>query len=258
MQIKQGQTIYERSAHVEGGDAAIVYNVDGGSAVAASGDVVAATGGVAVGGNVHGDINVFSRTEEQELDEFFERAVAGYENQLLKRLRKHPTSPYKFLLPFALEDSAIFCGRDQCAQELLAALNGNQGDHRLLIVHAPSGAGKTSLLQAGLGQRLVDDNRLPIYARAYEDPTAAIKRAVIPAQFGAQPARVDALDLYQFLGRVVRFMGSDFQGLVIILDQFEEFFIFERSDAQQALFVDSLAEVVDDAMLPIKIVLAIR
>ena len=131
-QVNQGQTVYDRSAHAEGGGSATVYSVSGGGAIATG-------GGVAVGGNVYGGVNItYSKTDEQELDEFLERAVAVYESQLSAILRKRPTRPYKFLLPFALEDSTIFCGRDQCVEELIAALERD----RLLVVHAPSGAGR--------------------------------------------------------------------------------------------------------------------
>ena len=50
-QVNQGQTVYDRSAHAEGGGSATVYSVSGGGAIATG-------GGVAVGGNVHGGISV--------------------------------------------------------------------------------------------------------------------------------------------------------------------------------------------------------
>ena len=105
----------------------------------------------------------------------------------------------------------------------------------------------------------MNDNRLPIYARAYEDPTAAVKQAVIPAQTGAQPARLSELDLHEFLGRVVRFKG-DFRELVVIFDQFEEFFIFEfeRPPVQWWAFVNSLAAAIENKLLPVRFILAIR
>jgi len=56
--VNQAQTIYEHSAHAEGGGDATTYNVSGGGVVATGGSVAAGKGGVAVSGDVHGDITI--------------------------------------------------------------------------------------------------------------------------------------------------------------------------------------------------------
>ena len=58
-------------------------------------------------------------------------------------------NPYKALLSYELQDAPLFFGRDQNCTELLGALD--QG--RLTVLYAESGAGKTSLLKAGLMSR---------------------------------------------------------------------------------------------------------
>ena len=73
-----------------------------------------------------------------------------------------------------MEDRAIFFGRDAA----IDALHSIIFKDRLTVVQACSGAGKTLLLSAGLGPRLIEEGRLPIYARPYEDPVLAIKRAL--------------------------------------------------------------------------------
>ena len=75
---------------------------------------------------------------------------------------------------FTLNDTNLFFGRDRAKEDLYQTLLKD----RLTILHAKSGAGKTSLLNAGLSPHLISEGRLPVYARAYEDPVLAIKQAI--------------------------------------------------------------------------------
>lgn len=68
-------------------------------------------------------------------------------------------NPYKALLSYELQDAPLFFGRDQNCTELLGALD--QG--RLTVLYAESGAGKTSLLKAGLMSRLVARGRSGVH-----------------------------------------------------------------------------------------------
>ncbi|MDQ3974007.1 MAG: toll/interleukin-1 receptor domain-containing protein, partial [Actinomycetota bacterium] len=65
-------------------------------------------------------------------------------------------SPYPGLEPFAVEDAAVFFGRDQEIASLLEALQPTvQRDRgRFVAVVGPSGSGKSSLVRAGLLPRL--------------------------------------------------------------------------------------------------------
>src|SRR5688572_21345579 len=62
-------------------------------------------------------------------------------------------SPYKGLLPYSLNDVEIFYGRNKAKRDLLAHITRSP----LTVLHAESGAGKSSLLQAGISAELISN-----------------------------------------------------------------------------------------------------
>ena len=69
--------------------------------------------------------------------------------------------PYRGLLPFGESDAEVFYGRERLAAELAAKLAARAASGGLVVVTGASGAGKSSLLRAGL---------LPILARGQQVP----------------------------------------------------------------------------------------
>src|SRR5947209_4802028 len=135
-----------------------------------------------------------------------------------------PPDPYKFLDPFGLKDEPIFFGREAATKELYKKVLRD----RLTVLHAKSGAGKTSLLNAGLSPRFIREGRLPLYIHAYykdEDPALAIKRVITSTVHEPWPRLLHDLPLHEFLGLVCDRLSRNTQELIIILDQFEQFFL---------------------------------
>jgi len=62
-------------------------------------------------------------------------------------------NPYVGPQPFRQEDQAFFFGRDREANEAVSLIIA----HRVLVLYAESGAGKTSLINAGILPRLVKE-----------------------------------------------------------------------------------------------------
>lgn len=160
-------------------------------------------------------------------------------------------SPYKALLDYKISDAPLFYGRRAAIQELFHYLQPGT----LTVLHAESGAGKTSLLQAGLSSRLLVHGHLPLHIRPWnQDPAIAIKRAFLP-NLTKTPGLAQA-PLLDFLHQVTAILGQNAH-LYLFLDQFEEFFTLLDSTRQNN-FVAELGDCLDDPTLPVCWMLALR
>jgi WD40 repeat protein len=192
------------------------------------------------------------RDQEQTL---LAEAVVNLADRLQKVVAQPPqtslfSNPYKSLLEYRLEDAALFYGRSQAIEQMLNRLH----RHPLTILHAESGAGKSSLLQAGLASRLLSRGDLPLHIRPWNvNPALAVKRTILP--IGQAPGLAQA-SLFDFLHKVIHILGPD-SHLYIFLDQFEEFFT-QLDEATRKDFVGQLAECLEDESLRVRWVLAMR
>jgi HEAT repeat protein len=214
---------------------------------------------VSAGGHILISGNVYTRSDLEELEEYLTRAVSAYERDMSQTIIRMsmPPHPYKFLDPFDLKDEPIFFGREAATKELYTkALR-----DRLTVLHAKSGAGKTSLLKAGLSPRFIREGRLPLYAHAYyqdEDPVMAIKRVIASAAHGPWPRLLRDLPLDVFLGLVCARLGRDTYELIVILDQFEQFFILWSQPEARRAFIKALSICYDNQQLPLRFIIALR
>jgi len=219
-------------------------------------DVIQAVISGQVAGDVHIGDKVYTRSDLEELHDYLARAVATYEARMSRVLGRQPPPehPYKFLYAFELQDAHIFFGREAAIEALYKKVL----SHRLTVLHARSGTGKTSLLNAGLSPLLIEEDRLPVYARVYNDPILAVKRAIAPSSLGPWPELLPALSLQEFLGLVCVYLDHQVQELVVILDQFEEFFVLPVEPDVRQSFINSLGDCYEDSTLPVRFVIGVR
>ncbi|MEW5956100.1 MAG: ATPase, T2SS/T4P/T4SS family [Chloroflexota bacterium] len=189
-----------------------------------------------------------------EVEPFVREAVLAYQNQMWLVRPEIPTTPYKFLLPFGLKDQAIFFGRDQALDRLDETLF----QARLTILHARSGAGKSSLLNAGLGPRLLAQGYLPIFARTYDNPIAAVIDNIANRGNPPRPRALAEMSLHTFLKLVTAQMDRRIRELIVILDQFEEMFTQVPTPEERRRYLADLASCLEDEGLPLRFVWAIR
>lgn len=163
-----------------------------------------------------------------------------------------PASPYKGLQAYTEDDAAIFFGRGQESMQLANRVLAN----RLTILYGESGVGKSSLLQAGLGQRMATQRGLlavaisepgkPIVENLHESLLTAARR------IGLSPeSRGDLTGL-------VRAIQRDLDGpVVLVIDQAEQFFLIYNDEERAAALVQ-LQGFLADRSLNLRFVIAIR
>jgi hypothetical protein len=183
--------------------------------------------------------------------------------------RKIPAAPYKGLVPYTDDDAALFFGRDAERSIIVANLRSS----RFTLLYGPSGVGKSSVVGAGvvhyLRQRAkasIQKRGTPEFAVIYfnqwrDDPVVGLLRAVrqeveslLGTTFEDPPTtRFKTLDeqLVMWAERV----GGD---LLIILDQFEDYFLYHPTEDGPGTFVEEFPRVVTDIEARVNFVVSIR
>ncbi|MBP6787636.1 MAG: SUMF1/EgtB/PvdO family nonheme iron enzyme, partial [Candidatus Promineofilum sp.] len=189
-----------------------------------------------------------------------ERLADGLEAQLdrYRRLAEvtafaPSVNPYRALKSYEIEHAGQFYGRGADIDRLWGYL-----DRPLSVVRAESGAGKSSLLKAGLASRLLAGGHLPIYLRPIDRYPGDELKAWFAADFDTQPGyeRLRADSLTGFLERVTRLLGVG-RVVVILLDQFEEFFYYQP-EGERKRFAAELADCVERLRGSVRWLFAIR
>lgn len=179
------------------------------------------------------------------------RAAAGPPDWRAYRDQKR--APYRFLASYDLLDASIYAGREADVERL----EGEVLAHRLVVLQGPVGAGKTSLLQAGLTPRLLARGYLVLAAQSYADPIAALRDGLQQARDQIQVDLSQATDLVEL---VRAGQASLDRPVVIILEHFETFFTEPRLNAAgRERFRDALAAFRETTFrLPACLVISIR
>jgi tetratricopeptide (TPR) repeat protein len=165
-------------------------------------------------------------------------------------------SAIKGLLPYGEKDAELFARlqREQDLTECVQALTAS--DFRFGVLCGESGNGKTSFLQAGLRPALPQNNHRCVYVKCTElDPIEAIRQALLE-QLVPPDKVIGAPSLPKMLEATARL---DTKPLVVILDQFEQFFVHRPRKEEREPFLAALEEWFKrQAALPVKIVVCLR
>ncbi|MFF7633315.1 caspase family protein [Kitasatospora sp. NPDC008050] len=168
-----------------------------------------------------------------------------------------PVCPYPGLDPFTADDARFFFGRGELTGELLGKLAGWSTDGGPVALVGLSGAGKSSLLRAGLlpavkrgelripgagtwPQLVLTPGEHPLDALAGQlaGPTG-LHRATVLAELRTDPARSAAL-----IRRALHRLGGGRQvrdgRLLLVVDQFEELFTACQDEAERHAFITAL------------------
>lgn len=186
-----------------------------------------------------------------ETNVYLLRAAAGPPDWRGYRDRKR--APYRFLDSYDLLDASIYAGREADIDRL----EGEVLTHRLVLLQGPEGAGKSSLLNAGLTPRALARGYLVLSAQSYADPVAALRDGLVQARDQLQVDLSLAADL---VGLVRAGQASLDRPVLILLEHFEAFFTEPRLNAAgRERFRDDLAAFRAAAFrLPACLIISIR
>lgn len=196
-------------------------------------------------------------------------------------------NPFPGLRPFRTEETHLFFGREGQTDEVVEKL----GRHRFVATLGASGSGKSSLMFCGLipalyGGFLADagsDWRV-VVCRPGISPIANLAEALAESEMGeqepylpsnavAQSARATRKDFYYATLRsssvglveaVKAIQASPSENCLILIDQFEELFRFNRMDDENfsaneaAAFIKLFLHAVRQRQVPVYIVMTMR
>lgn len=165
-----------------------------------------------------------------------------------------PSHPYKLLESFSWSDNAIFVGRrgaiNRLSHRILA--------HNVTTFYGESGSGKTSLLQAGVSQKLAQYHETLLVvgtlARGVSLEESLRNSLLAVGQIANFPLPNEDKTLHTLLYEWQGF----FEGpIVLALDQFEQFWI-GYDEEQQETAVSQIRALLVDKTLDIRIIITIR
>lgn len=171
-------------------------------------------------------------------------------------------NPYIGLRPYSEHERGLFFGRDRDCRIFVDMVLAN----RLTLLFAASGVGKSSLLQAAVLPRIKDpaqENLDAVYCNNWAgDPLRSIRLAAIqsltisgriaPDSLSPDLCPESLLGFFEILSHFVR------QPLVVVLDQFEEFFRYHRASPAFPTYRNQLVELIVDRSVPLSLVLSMR
>ncbi|MCI0712548.1 MAG: protein kinase [Chloroflexi bacterium] len=180
------------------------------------------------------------------------------ENATAERIR----NPYKGLRPYTLADSDLYFGRERDVTHVLEKLAETHNENRFLALVAPSGSGKTSLVEAGIVPALIR-GRIP----------GSDEWHIVMMQPGLNPINSLSTALSEVTELEKAFIHSRLENgeqgivqiatmldgrLLIIVDQFEEIFTSVSEDTTRAHFLDLIYHAVTSTEVNTQVMVALR
>ncbi len=183
-----------------------------------------------------------------------------------------PDTPYKGLMPYSEEDAPFFFGRE-AEREIITA---NLLASRLTLLYGASGVGKSSVLRAGVAyhlrqaaqQNLAERGRpefaVVVFSSWRDDPIVGLADRVRDSV--AQALETRFLEETGFLDPTSRALAQTLQAwtervggdLLIILDQFEEYFLYHPQEDGEGTFAVEFPRAVNRPDLRVSFLISIR
>ena len=178
-----------------------------------------------------------------------------------------PETPYVGLVPYSEEDSAFFFGREAEKTIVTANVRAN----RLTLVYGPSGVGKTSLLLAGVVHDLRErvarnaaagSGRAPFTVAVFrgwrDEPLSLLMEEIRLSVEQAVGAEVAPWRPGEPVVDTLRAWTERVRTLLVVLDQFEDYFLYHPAEAGNETFDAQFPAIVNDPNLRVNFLVSIR
>jgi len=181
--------------------------------------------------------------------------------------------PYKGLMPYEEEDAPFFFGRDKWRDILIDNLMAS----RLTVAYGGSGVGKSSVLRAGVAyhlRKLARQNlkewgkptiAVVVFSAWRDDPLTGLIQQIgtdIASLYERRPQAPEAVSstLAGALRMgIERVSGEEEKGeLFVILDQFEEYFLYHSQEDGEGTFAVDFPRAVNDPDLAVSFLISLR
>ena len=181
----------------------------------------------------------------------------------------HAATPYIGLAPYRENDADFFFGRDADVRIVAANLHAS----RLTILYGPSGVGKTSLLQAGVVHGLRDQVLANVprgtekasfaicaFGRWRDDPLPLLAEAIRASALEALGHRRELTPWTPGEPLVEALLGwtQHVRTLLVVLDQFEEYFLYHGGEEGPGTFAEEFPMLVNEPNLRANFLISIR
>jgi hypothetical protein len=177
-------------------------------------------------------------------------------------------TPYKGLMPYSEEDAPFFFGREAEREIIIANLMAS----RLTLFYGPSGVGKSSVLRAGVAYHLrrlarenLDETGSPGFAVVVfnswrDDPVAGLEARVRDSALQSLDGQtVEPVPASRSLSETFKAWTQRLGGeLLVILDQFEEYFLYHGQEDGAESFAIQLPRMVNSPELNVNFLISIR
>jgi hypothetical protein len=181
-----------------------------------------------------------------------------------------PACPYAGLTPYSEKDADFFFGRDS-EREIISA---NLRASRLTLFYGPSGVGKSSVLQAVVVHHLrqLAQQNMEDYGRAEfvvvvfkswaADPIVELAKKVreaVALSLQIEPEALEGVPVSRDLSSILEAWTKRFgMELLIILDQFEEYFVYHETEDGEGTFAVEFPKVVNRTDLAVRFLVSMR
>ncbi|MBC1197342.1 WD40 repeat domain-containing protein [Microcystis aeruginosa BLCCF158] len=184
-----------------------------------------------------------------------------------------PDCPYQGLMPYLEEQADFFFGREKWS----AIITDNLMVSRLTILYGTSGVGKTSVLRAGvahhlrqLAQKNLKESGQPefavvVFSAWRDEPVAGLVQKVekdvkkiLPAVEVPEPGTSLAKTLENWAKVLVTHPERSSGKLLIILDQFEEYFQYHSHEDGEGTFAFEFPRAINQSGLPVNFLISLR